>query len=79
MDIHKVIIELVKEIAFFFGLDYKFYLKNDDFCSFSFLFCKNKITKTHKTEEKLKQEIKENLKVVGQLLSNDYSYRYIFF
>lgn len=68
MDIHKVIIELVKEIAFFFGLDYKFYLKNDDF-----------LRKTHKTEEKLKQEIKENLKVVGQLLSNDYSYRYNFF
>lgn len=45
---------------------------------FRFYFVK-KITKTHKTEEKLKQKIKENLKVVGQLLSNDYSYRYNFF
>lgn len=46
---------------------------------FRFYFVKIKLTKTHKTEEKLKQEIKENLKVVGQLLSNDYSYRYEFF
>lgn len=46
---------------------------------FRFYFVKIKFTKTHKTEEKLKQEIKENLKVVGQLLSNDYSYRYNFF